>query len=377
MARRNDPFSKRNTKWGTNLISTLIAWGIVAPFAVGSSLSKNTSTYDDEPISKTMAVVLIIIGIALIPLFVPFMMYVDGLFSIFIGIPIGIWIAIIIAVIKAFINNESDDDDDKSKQYTSIVKSILKQSTNSKNNKIKEEYYKIIHFNKSLDKQKNKLIRKIKRYNFKTKLIGILSSDKNKYSNEISIIKNEISNIEAKYIKQVISLDIDENNIKCIIPKDVYIISSSANICQYSEMDFNMFPKSIEKEICFFGTNLVPNLSLQFNSIEFYFFRNFVVIMSKNDFVVVDYKNILIKKSITPIRLHSSNQKINFNVISESWEHTCKNGLPDMRYKNNRRFVYVEIAIVELNIFSENINFVFTQRKDADFLYKLIHDTIK
>ena len=127
MARRKDPFSKRDSKWGLNLVSTLIAWSIAAPFAIGSSLSKNTSTYDDKPISKTMAVVLIIIGIVLIPLFVPFMMYVDDtIFSIFIGIPIGIWAVIIIEVIRAFLNNESDDED-KSKQHTSITKSFEKR----------------------------------------------------------------------------------------------------------------------------------------------------------------------------------------------------------------------------------------------------------
>ena len=43
MARRKDPFNKRDSKWGLNLVSTLIAWSIAAPFAIGSSLSKNTS----------------------------------------------------------------------------------------------------------------------------------------------------------------------------------------------------------------------------------------------------------------------------------------------------------------------------------------------
>lgn len=61
MARRNDPFSKRNTKWGTNLISTLIAWSIVAPFAVADSIPNTSYNNDSEPISKTFAIILFII----------------------------------------------------------------------------------------------------------------------------------------------------------------------------------------------------------------------------------------------------------------------------------------------------------------------------
>ena len=119
MARRNYPFNKRDLRFGTNLVSTLIAWSIAAPFAIGNSSSKSASAYDDEPISKTFAVVLIIIGIALIPIFVPFIKFVEGsIFSILIGLPIGIWIGIILLVIQAFI---ADKENKKPKDIGQVI----------------------------------------------------------------------------------------------------------------------------------------------------------------------------------------------------------------------------------------------------------------
>ena len=112
MARRNDPFNSRNAKWGANLISTLIAWSIVAPFAMAETLSNTqsaSSNIDNKPISKTFAVILIILGIALIPLFIPL---ISLAFECFLAlplliIPIIIWGGIISLVVEAFGNKDN------------------------------------------------------------------------------------------------------------------------------------------------------------------------------------------------------------------------------------------------------------------------------
>lgn len=135
MARRNDPFNKRNLRFGTNLVSTLIAWSIVAPFAAVETLSNTQSTssnIDNKPISKPFAVILIIIGIALIPLFVPLISFSFECFLTIplLIIPIIIEGAIISLVVEAFSNKDSGKNDNTNK-HSNIIKSIEKRNFDS------------------------------------------------------------------------------------------------------------------------------------------------------------------------------------------------------------------------------------------------------
>ena len=71
MARKDYPFNKRVDKKMTNLISGLLTGLVFAPFAIMDSVPNDADIDYTKPVSKTFAVFLIIIGIALIPLFIP------------------------------------------------------------------------------------------------------------------------------------------------------------------------------------------------------------------------------------------------------------------------------------------------------------------
>lgn len=373
MSRRDYPFNKKHTKWGTNLVSTLIAWTIAAPFAMGDTsynIPSTSNNADKKPKSKILAIITIILGILLAPLFFALIKHsfnTESITSIFpiisITITIVVYAKILYIVLCAFEDNEFD----------SIIKYLEKRNPDYCN-KTKEKYYSIIKHNKGIDKKKIKLTNRLKKFVFRQNLTKILSlpNKESKYLKNIELIKSEINSLEKRYLKQVISLDSSAtDNTTQITPKDTYILNGK--IGDYWHIDFeNQHHKCIKKNNSFFETNIPSRLSLHYDSVEYHFYDKVMIIMSKDNFVIIDYNNIYIEENIFTIQLHSSNSKSNFNVLWEEWEHPCKNGLPDLRYKHNDLCIYVEIATIGLNIFSKNINFAFTEKNDAKFIYNLI-----
>ena len=69
--RRGDIFSKRDYNYGSRLFSNLVTGLIASPFAIMSALPSSSSYDGHEPISRKAAVILLIIGVALAPLFIP------------------------------------------------------------------------------------------------------------------------------------------------------------------------------------------------------------------------------------------------------------------------------------------------------------------
>ena len=106
----------------TNLISGLLTGLVFAPFAIMDSVPNDADIDYTEPVSKTFAVFLIIIGIALIPLFIPIISLAFQWFSFpFIGplvsfalifIPLVVWGVIVCLVIMSFTYKEEANTED-------------------------------------------------------------------------------------------------------------------------------------------------------------------------------------------------------------------------------------------------------------------------
>ena len=111
---KSDMFPKRESKKMTKLVSGLFTGMLFSPLLVLDGISNINTSQDisDKPVSKIAAIILIIIGIALIPLFIPLILFGVELFNFpFIGpfvcfpfliIPIGIWGGIISVAYESF-----------------------------------------------------------------------------------------------------------------------------------------------------------------------------------------------------------------------------------------------------------------------------------
>ena len=211
MTRRNYPFHKRDVKRGSNLISGLLACLIVAPFAIVDSLPES-SKYDNEQVDKTSAIIFLIIGIALAPLFIPLIklafefgtgVFGSIIFMALIFLPVAVWGGIIVLVIQGFTNSKKQTQSNFSNNINQLrskcdifVDAIVKASENNNLSEIRTEYYKDIDINKNIEVQIQTLNKNIYKYNKKLNWLRFLPKYKCKYISSINSFLIEISNLE-------------------------------------------------------------------------------------------------------------------------------------------------------------------------------------
>ena len=165
MARfKSDMFPKRESKKMTNLVSGLFTGMLFAPLLVFDGISKINSSQDvsDKPVSKIAAIILIIIGIALIPLFIPLILFGFELFDFpFIGpfvcfpfliLPLGIWGGIISVAYESFTNKQVEEKQKQNLKMT-IYDKLINTINEENSNRVRETYYNIVNSNNKIRKQ--------------------------------------------------------------------------------------------------------------------------------------------------------------------------------------------------------------------------------
>ena len=97
--------------------------------------------------------------------------------------------------------------------------------------------------------------------------------------------------------------------------------------------------------------------------------------MTKNNFSIIDYKDISTTISTIQIMPYPSSFSSNFNIINTQWKHSCLDGSPDLRYKNNLKQSTVQVKIVELEMYSQKLSLIFNETNGtADFIFNLIKE---
>ena len=95
--RKNYPWNSRVDKQMTNLVSGLLTGLILAPFAIMDAITNNTNDLKTEPVSKPVAIIFLIIGIVLTPLFLPL---ISLAFEALDGIILGPFIFFALSVVR-------------------------------------------------------------------------------------------------------------------------------------------------------------------------------------------------------------------------------------------------------------------------------------
>ena len=378
MGRRKYPFNKHSLNFGTNLVSSLLAGLIIAPFTCIDTSSNAIDDFGKSPISKSEAITLIIIGLFLTPL----LFYISSLFLFFV-----VWGAIALLVIESFsshyANNTTNNVNNKNftttktlqSKYEDVVNVIAQNINTIEHNKIKKEYDDIIDFNKNIENKKQILNEQIKNYKKKIKYFQILPAYKKEYNKKIEMILCEISSLDQQIKKPSIILDETTlKNTRSIKSKGHIYLLINKNIDTFNKIDFSKLPRRKKKSECFFEVSHTPLCSLCFSSIELYFYSNIMLIMSKDKFAIINYDNISIKSKIIKIDTCNLEYASNFKIINEKWEHTCLDGTPDLRCKNNTKKIFIEVATLELKIFTQTITFLLNAEDNVfSFISTLKH----
>lgn len=390
MARRDDPFNKRNLRFGTNLVSTLIAWSIVAPFAAAETLSNTQSTssnIENKPISKTFAVILIIIGIALIPLFVPLISFAFECFLTIplLIIPIIIWGVIISLTVEAFTKDEnakSTNIDDKGNEWLNNIISCVQDKTY---NSIRTNYYETIENNNKIHPEIINLEIKIKHYH-NSLITNRLSEQKINYCQDV--IKSSIQEIEK------IKLMYPENQLLKPYKEPVVIIGNDYQYKAYPTLKGYVYYEinkqfdnkqtiGINEECLLVDSGIYtpkvskrPLIPLLGRNIQILLYDTFLILSTKKDFVVIGYEDVILSYKQTVIdtcynRMFMSLESERRNLIRH-----C-DFTPEIRINDGKTYAMLEVGLLELELFSFKINLVFTKYNEGELIHNIISRSVQ
>ena len=199
--RKNYPWNSRVDKQMTNLVSGLLTGLILAPFAIMDSIPNNTNDLNTEPVSKPVAIIFLIIGIVLTPLFLPLISLafeaLDGIilgpfiFFALIFIPLVVWGGILCVVIESFSYNKKTNKPNLSiNVYQKLVLNLSKDIKTTNN--IRTDFNSIIKSNVEIKQKIEKLNKTIGTYKCNLKIFGFIPRVKKRYFSKIKEIYREI-----------------------------------------------------------------------------------------------------------------------------------------------------------------------------------------
>ena len=366
MGRRNYPWNSRAEKQMTNLVSGLLAGLIVAPFAIMDAEPNNTNNLNTEPVSKPVAIIFLIIGIALTPLLLPLISLafeaLDGIilgpfiFFALIFIPLVVWGGILYVVIESFCNNKKTIKPKVAiNVYQKLVLSLSKDSKIDSN--IRSDFDSIIKSNIEIKEKIEKLNNTIDTYKRKLKIFGSISKVKKNYFSKIKATYREIHSL-----KTFNKVSISTEEINGYVYLDINTIISAGK-----SINLDKLARNKKKPHLFYAINKEPLISLLFRNIELYFFDDVVAFMTEDAYTIIDKNTVFLEYRTIPVECSMANKDVTqFNILDTKCRHFCKDGTMDMRYYHYR---LIELGVLELNIASQKVNLLFSNAESGSKLY--------
>lgn len=363
---KSDMFPKRESKKMTKLVSGLFTGMLFSPLLVLDGISNINTSQDisDKPVSKIAAIILIIIGIALIPLFIPLILFGVELFNFpFIGpfvcfpfliIPIGIWGGIISVAYESFTYKQVKEEQKQNLKMT-IYDKFINTINEDKSNRVRDTYYNIVNLNNKIRQEITVLNNKVEYCERRIKSFRYFPILKNKYINKKEKFLSVIENNDRSYKKPIITLDVYNTNETTLqdLNGEVFL-KLNYDFTPKQTINFDKISHSEIKKNFFLDVNINPKLSLQFNSLELHFYEDVLLIMTKKDFAIVNIESLSVNKSFMLIHCQSSKYYKSF------------------KKKSVGLVFYERVTLVEIKVLSQKINLLFTNIADSLIVYNLL-----
>ena len=363
---KSDMFPKRESKKMTKLVSGLFTGMLFSPLFVLDGISNINTSQDisDKPVSKIATIILIIIGIALIPLFIPLILFGVELFNFpFIGpfvcfpfliIPIGIWGGIISVAYESFTYKQVKEEQKQNLKMT-IYDKFINTINEDKSNRVRDTYYNIVNLNNKIRQEITVLNNKVEYCERRIKSFRYFPILKNKYINKKEKFLSIIENNDRSYKKPIITLDVYNTNETTLqdLNGEVFL-KLNYDFTPKQTINFDKISHSEIKKNFFLDVNINPKLSLQFNSLELHFYEDVLLIMTKIDFAIVNIESLSVNKSFMLIHCQSSKYYKSF------------------KKKSVGLVFYERVTLVEIKVLSQKINLLFTNIADSLIVYNLL-----
>ena len=366
MVRRNYPFNNRDDKKMTNLVSSLITGIILAPFLLFSS-SKD----------KDLDSIEVIVGGILL---LPFILLTPSIWNVLCGfdfitrIMLLIWIYILIGCIEAYLIYKTSTFVDKLEyKYDYLICYIVFRSYKSRYRKIRKDYNKTVSKNNRAKSEVIELHKKIKHYqSLLDKNVGTEKEQKYRdiiehSQQELFKIKNNIFNVfRTDYEEPIIKLPCNQKNTLPDFDGYVYL-SIDKKFTVRKTIEIEDILSLSNKDKMYFRTNVKPLKTLFNESFTIHFYDRYMLLMTKKDFTIVGYEDII--GSYT-------NTSIEFCLGSKNTSKTLKPNridcTPEFRKDDTNKFVMIDVGMLQLKLFSRRINILFTKYDEGKVIYELI-----
>lgn len=269
-------------------------------------------------------------------------------------IPSAIIIFLVVAMVYFIIKSVIDGQEHKEESGKSFSNTIetyknlmLALSVFCRQNNVKSDYKDIVKSNEEIERQIVKILQSIKCYKITLRFFGFSSKIKHNYINKIKASYRKIRQLKSHIKREVICLDKYSSS-----NQQQKHITGHCLLLINREIRKGSLVK--EEEICrltkgnksFFEIDKTPNIKLSFKFIEFFFYDDVILILTKNDFVVID-------KDVCEVNFHTEKIKA-IGVALSGCEH------------------YWEIGVIDIKIEFHTISFLFFKEHEGKSIYEII-----
>lgn len=335
MTRKDYPFNKRISKWGDKFVARIITGVIVSPFIIERILSNINVSTNRKFVSKTTT------------------------------------------------SNERSTNN-ANIYYIDFIKKLIKETKDSAYNCTRKNYYETISNNNLIHPEIVQL-QKIITANQNLLSTNELNQTKRKHCEDIIASSLfEIEKLKSKYHKKQILQTYKEPIIT--IDKEYHYISQP-HLCGYVYFEIN---KQFNNKNTFYISNeqllidkgiIMPNVSkkplvpLLGKYIQILLYDKFLILSTKNEFVVIGYDEITssYKNSIieTCFDIGCTSYLSAKNIIQNRSDSSS-----EIKYEAGKIFTTMEVGVLELVFFSQRVNLVFSKNKEGIRLYNIISKQI-
>lgn len=372
--RKNYPWDSRVEKRMTNLVITVITWVIFAPIFILLSI-KNKKLDSDEIISGIFCTILLLPPILLTPSIWNVLYDFDFITRLLLLLLSYIIISCIelylMYKVLTFIGIMKN-------KYDYLIYYCIFKSYKSRYRNIRKDYFNTVIKNNRAKPKVIELHNKIKHYqNLLEKNVG--TEKELKYRDiiehthqELYKIKKNIFNVfRTDYNEPIVQLPCNQKDTLPNFDGYVYLsIDKKFNARKTIKIEEILLLANNGK--MFFKTNIKPLKSLFNESITIHFYDRYLLLMNKKNFTIVGYEDIIGSYTNTYIELCLGSKNYPKTIKTNRLDRT-----PEFRKDDTKKFVMVDVGILQLKIYSRKINILFTKFDEGNVIYELISNVNK
>lgn len=243
----------------------------------------------------------------------------------------------------------------------SIEDSILNQLTSDKFRKLKNDYDTVVANNIQIKNTISKLQRKLRWNNLLKTLLYFIPKWRLAFDAKFKGLNDSITSEQQRIIDPIIDTNalLANDSSKVRLMNRGKILMAFYNVSNESYLNDHKTLSVSEPNENYFKYNCSAAGILHSRLIQLHLFPHGIIVMGKNTFGIIDYRDIT--AHYTTLYIKTRYVESGLKVVRKTWLHAKMNGDRDLRYNENYEINLVEYGCLKLN-FSDNltINILFS-----------------